>query len=118
MADEHPLDTYLDNSLSALRAHRKPVNIKICIIKTDSIERSVVDTVLLGVNHELVLDFSLVQSRVAVFYTTREAVESLREDLPVFAYGHSSYFGTWIFRPRRDMLCELEVVLRPSPFFI
>jgi len=104
MADKHTLDTYLYDSLGALRANRKTMYVQVRAVETSTIERSIIYAVLFCVHYELVLGLSVMQAFLTIFYPTREAVVALREDLSVFAYGHSSNLRAWIFRPRRYML--------------
>lgn len=93
------------------------MNIKVRIIKTSSIECGIVYAVLLRVNDELVLDISILKSRVRVVDTSREPVVALRKYLPVIAYCDRTDLSAGILGPGRDVLCKVEVVLRPSPCF-
>lgn len=77
MTDKDVLDTYLDDPLSAFRAYRKTMNVKICAVETSSIECGIVDTVLFSVDYKLILDFSVAESTLAVVDSTREPVVPL-----------------------------------------
>jgi hypothetical protein len=96
IAHEHPLHPNLYDSLGTLGTYRQTVDIHRRVVETHTVQRSIIYAVLLGVHYVLVLLFAVVESLGGICYPPRKAVEPLRQDLAVVAYGDTADLARWV----------------------